>query len=192
MTVYKGIVGPQFLYFIAQEHEISTVWLHCCVLAQQDACGRQTASCFFNILKKIICGRINWAAEKYASVTWLRFHAACTAEEHKKNPPTKQTEPDYNSDWPRPTTVPPCRDATVARAASWLLETTATLQPLCASRRDTALPMPLEPPHTTASLDMTLWRRRTHQHTTYSLIWDTALKLKCFFIDTENVNRNCS
>lgn len=50
--------------------------------------------------------------------------------------------------------IPPCREATVARAASSFLETTATLQPLCASSRDTAFPMPLEPPHTTARLDM--------------------------------------
>lgn len=52
--------------------------------------------------------------------------------------------------------LPPCREATAVRAASLLLETTASLQPLWASWWDTAFPMPLEPPNTTASLDMTL------------------------------------
>lgn len=52
--------------------------------------------------------------------------------------------------------LPPCREATAVRAASLFLETMASLQPLWASRWDTAFPMPLEPPHTTASLHMPL------------------------------------
>ncbi len=71
--------------------------------------------------------------------------------------------------------IPPCRDATAARAASLFLETTANLQPLSASRRDTAFPMPLEPPHTTASLDMvdtTLQERQTHHYWTAQVYLD--------------------
>lgn len=54
--------------------------------------------------------------------------------------------------------VPPGSDAAVALAAASSLESTASLQPLSASRRDTAFPMPREPPHTTAKRDMTLQR----------------------------------
>ncbi|KAF3834564.1 hypothetical protein F7725_027122 [Dissostichus mawsoni] len=48
----------------------------------------------------------------------------------------------------------PSRASIAARAESWSLERTTTLQPLSASSRATAPPMPLEPPHTTASRDI--------------------------------------
>lgn len=61
--------------------------------------------------------------------------------------------------------LPPGRAATAARDASSFLETTANLQPLSASRWDTAAPIPLEPPHTTASRDgdMTPPRQETNR-----------------------------
>lgn len=52
--------------------------------------------------------------------------------------------------------LPPGRDATVVFAASLFLDTTATLWPLSASSCETEAPIPLEPPQTTASLDVAL------------------------------------
>lgn len=78
--------------------------------------------------------------------------------------------------------LPPGREATAARAASSFLETTATLQPLCASRRDTAFPMPLEPPHTTASLDMSTLQGRWHSLNNTAVHYQNKNKLQCVHI----------